>query len=57
MRSNSGNDQSRNNLRDPTLRDREKKPAVAKAKARTAELGSAAHKSGQRGAKRPNAAR
>ena len=51
MRSNSGQDESRNNLRDPTLRDRENKPA-AKTKAsgtRTTELGSGARKSGQRG--------
>ena len=51
MRSNSGKDESRNNLRDPTLHDREnKRPAKAKASgARTSEMGSGARKSGQRG--------
>jgi hypothetical protein len=51
MRSNSGRDESRNNLRDPTLRDREnQRPAKAKGPgARTSELGSGARKSGLRG--------
>ena len=51
MGSNSGKDESRNNLRDPTLRDREQKPAT-KTKgsgAKTTEMGSGARKSGQRG--------
>ena len=54
MRSNSGKDESRNNLRDPTLRDRElDRPARGKnVKAKTAELGSNARKTGQRGAAR-----
>ena len=51
MRSNSGKDESRNNLRDPTLRDCElgRAPKV-KRKARTTEMGSNARKTGQRGA-------
>ena len=49
-RSNSGKDESRNNLRDPTLRDRElgRIPETAK-KTKTAALGSNARKNGQRG--------
>ena len=52
MRSNSGKDESRNNLRDPTLRDSAATRAM-KAKrgaGRTTELGSGARKAGQRGA-------
>jgi hypothetical protein len=51
MRSNSGQDESRNNLRDPTLRDREKKRATKTeaSGAKTSEMGSGARKSGQRG--------
>ena len=51
MRSNSGKDESRNNLRDPTLRDREnERPAKAKGSpTKTSEMGSGARKSGQRG--------
>jgi hypothetical protein len=51
MRSNSRQDESRNNLRDPTLRDREnKRPAKTKSSgASTSEMGSGARKSGQRG--------
>ena len=51
MRSNSGKDESRNNLRDPTLRDSASTRAM-KAKrggGRTTELGSHARKTGQRG--------
>jgi hypothetical protein len=53
MRSNSGKDESRNNLRDPTLRDRgNKRPAKARCSGtKTSEMGSGARKSGQRGAK------
>ena len=50
MRSNSGKDEGRNNLHDPTLRDRDlgrdvdiKKPAA------TTQMGSGARKSGQKG--------
>jgi hypothetical protein len=51
MRSNSGKDESRNNLRDPTLRDRENKRTTktSSSGAKTSELGSGARKSGQRG--------
>lgn len=53
MRSNSGKDESRNNLRDPTLRDRELgRVPETKGKARTTEMGSHARKTGQRGADR-----
>jgi hypothetical protein len=51
MRSNSGQDESRNNLRDPTLRDSENTRAM-KAKrgaGRTSEMGSHARKTGQDG--------
>jgi hypothetical protein len=52
MRSNSGRDESRNNLRDPTLRDRELgRDVQPKRKQRTTELGSGTRKSGQRGEK------
>lgn len=52
MRSNSGKDEARNNLRDPTLRDRELGRAVeTKRRQRTPELGSNARKTGQKGAK------
>ena len=50
MRNNSGRDESRNNLRDPTLRDRELgRDVEPKVRTRTAELGSNARKSGQKG--------
>jgi hypothetical protein len=51
MRSNSGRDESRNNLRDPTLQGRENKRAskTKTSAGKTAEIGSAARKSGQRG--------
>lgn len=51
MRSNSGRDESRNTLRDPTLRERdlgrdlEKEPVAG----RTPEMGSNARKTGQKG--------
>ena len=53
MRSNSGRDKSRNNLRDPTLRDRERETKSEKHKGtattRTTEMGSHARKTGQKG--------
>ena len=54
MRSNSGKDESRNNLRDPTLRDREsKRTTTAKgARPKTTEMGSRSRKTGQRGEQR-----
>ena len=51
MRSNSGRDKARNNMRDPTMRDRElgrdlkKNPFTG----RTTEMGSHARKTGQKG--------
>jgi len=50
MRSNSGNDEARNNLHDPTMRDRELGRDVdTKDRSRTTEMGSNARKSGQEG--------
>jgi hypothetical protein len=51
MRSNSGKDESRNNLRDPTLRDRPPKRTAktSSSGSKTSEMGSGARKSGQRG--------
>ena len=50
MRSNSGRDESRNNLHDPTLRDRELgRDVETKVKTRTAGLGSRDRKDGQKG--------
>ena len=49
MRSNSGRDESRNNLRDPTLRDHERERKQAKLSGRTTGMGSNARKTGQRG--------
>lgn len=46
MRSNSGRDESRNNLKDPTLRDRDVETEV---KPRTTERGSNARERGQEG--------
>ena len=52
MRSNSGKDESRNNLGDPTLRDQRKKRknTTPSARQKTTEMGSQSRKSGQRGA-------
>ena len=51
MRSNSGKDESRNNLRDPTMRDRELgRDVERKTQTKTTEMGSGARKSGQDGA-------
>ena len=51
MRSNSGKDEARNNLRDPTLRDRELETKASRhkgsANTRTTEMGSHARKTGQ----------
>ncbi|HEU5482584.1 MAG TPA: hypothetical protein VFU80_05790 [Sphingomicrobium sp.] len=49
MRSNSGRDESRNNLRDPTLRDRKLEQKQATFAGRSTGLGSHARKTGQRG--------
>jgi hypothetical protein len=53
MRSNSGKDESRNNLRDPTLRDRDLgRDVESKQRQRTTEMGSGARKKGQKGEQR-----
>ena len=50
MRSNSGRDEGRNNMHDPTVRDRSMGRDVKKGThARTTEMGSAARKRGQKG--------
>ena len=49
MRSNSGRDESRTNLHDPTLRDRERETSKGKPGGRTTEMGSHTRKSGQEG--------
>jgi hypothetical protein len=49
MRSNSGKDESRNNLRDPTLRDHDRQRKQATLSGRSTGMGSNARKTGQRG--------
>jgi hypothetical protein len=51
MRSNSGHDEGRNNMRDPTVRDRSMGRDVKKGAmhGRTTEMGSTARKRGQKG--------
>jgi hypothetical protein len=50
MRSHSGKDEGRNNMRDPTVRDRSMGRDVKKGhQARTTEMGSHARKTGQKG--------
>lgn len=51
MRSNSGRDEARNNMHDPTVRDRNQSRDVKKSSmhGRTSEMGSAARKHGQKG--------
>jgi len=51
MRSNSGRDESRNNMRDPTVRDRSLRRDAMKGEmhGRTTEMGSTARKRGQKG--------
>lgn len=52
MRSNSGRDEGRNNLHDPTVRDRELGRDLGKDEgkgAKTSEMGSNARKQGQEG--------
>jgi hypothetical protein len=49
MRSHSGKDEARNNLRDPTMRDRQAESKKASMTGRTTEMGSRARKSGQKG--------
>ena len=50
MRSHSGRDEARNNMHDPTIRDRTKGSRKASMTGRTTEMGSNARKSGQKGA-------
>ena len=59
MRSNSGKDESRINLRDPKLRDREKKwtGTATGAGQKTSEMGSRSRKTGQLGASRQDGGR
>jgi hypothetical protein len=52
MRSNSGDDEARNNMRDPTVRDRQMEPKKSSMTGRTTEMGSRARKTGQKGAGR-----
>lgn len=51
MRSNSGRDEARNNMHDPTMRDRSLGRDVKKSsrQGRTPEMGSHARKTGQKG--------
>ena len=51
MRSNSGKDEARNNMHDPTMRDRElgRDPKKDPMTGRTTKLGSHARKTGQKG--------
>jgi hypothetical protein len=49
MRTNSGRNESRNNLRDPTLRDQERGRKQAMMTGRTTGIDSNARKTGQRG--------
>jgi hypothetical protein len=49
MRSHSGDDEARNNMRDPTVRDRQTAPKKASMTGRTTEMGSKTRKSGQKG--------
>jgi hypothetical protein len=50
MRSHSGTDKARNNMRDPTIRERQMAPKKAAMTGRSTELGSNARKAGQKGA-------
>ena len=48
MRSHSGRDKARNNMHDPTIRDRQSEPRKISMTGRTTEMGSHARKSGQK---------
>jgi hypothetical protein len=52
MRSHSGKDEGRNNMRDPTIRDRQMEPKKASMTGRTTKMGSRARKTGQKGSGR-----
>ena len=49
MRSHSGKDEGRNNMRDPTVRERQLKQKKTLMTGRTTEMGSRARKTGQKG--------
>jgi hypothetical protein len=49
MRSHSGTDKARNNMRDPTIRERQMAPKKAATTGRSTEMGSNARKTGQQG--------
>ena len=49
MRSHSGKDEARNNMRDPTIRDHQSEPKKASMTGRTTQMGSHARKTGQKG--------
>jgi hypothetical protein len=50
MRSHSGKDKARNDMHDPTVRERQSEHKKASITGRTIEMGSHARKSGQKGA-------
>jgi hypothetical protein len=49
MRSHSGRDKARNNMRDPTLRARQSEQTKVSMTGRTGEMGSRARKGGRKG--------
>ncbi len=49
MRSHSGKDEGRNNMRDPTIRDRQMEQKKVSMTGRSTEMGSHARKTGQKG--------
>jgi hypothetical protein len=49
MRSHSGKDKARNNMRNPTIRERQSEPKKASLTGRSTEMGSHARKTGQKG--------
>jgi hypothetical protein len=49
MRSHSGKDKARNNMRDPTIRERQSEPNKFSMTGRTTEMGSSARKRGRKG--------
>jgi hypothetical protein len=49
MRSHSGKDKARNNMHDPTIRERQSEHKKASLTGRTTEMGSKARKTGQKG--------
>jgi hypothetical protein len=49
MRSHSGKDKARNNMHDPTIRDRQREPKKVSMTGRSTGMGSHARKTGQKG--------